>query len=245
MQVRQANYILTLTGCFMYETPYTLSGNAHGSVAEQYKRRTILTTDGTFPSCKARLLVKSKREIELTPLEVSITAISDRCNQLKNASESIPLNAKQLQLILQGTVRLQVNSGPMEIANAFLKSEVIGKYPLDRIQVLANQFSTFIEACSVALCKNKEVIGADQLEYHEDLEEGFLDLKQKLTPYLECVKAYTAKYKQNIIKKFILSFCPYVDIHQRHPINYLLCYHSLVFRPQLRHQLLLQPVPRQ
>lgn len=34
---------------FVFETPYTLSGKKHGSVEEQCKRRTILTSEFGFP----------------------------------------------------------------------------------------------------------------------------------------------------------------------------------------------------
>ena len=33
---------------FVFETPFTLSGKAHGALAEQHKRKTILTSNDYF-----------------------------------------------------------------------------------------------------------------------------------------------------------------------------------------------------
>jgi hypothetical protein len=48
---------------FMYATPFTLDGRAHGELVEQYKRKTILTTCQTFPYIKTRLTVISREQV--------------------------------------------------------------------------------------------------------------------------------------------------------------------------------------
>lgn len=48
---------------FMYCTPFTLDGRAHGDLHEQYKRKTILTTSHAFPYIKTRINVIHKEEV--------------------------------------------------------------------------------------------------------------------------------------------------------------------------------------
>ena len=50
---------------FMYCTPFTLDGRAHGELHEQFKRKTILTTSHAFPYIKTRVNVTHKEEVRL------------------------------------------------------------------------------------------------------------------------------------------------------------------------------------
>lgn len=50
---------------FMYCTPFTLDGRAHGDLHEQYKRKTLLTTSHAFPYIKTRINVAHKEEVGL------------------------------------------------------------------------------------------------------------------------------------------------------------------------------------
>ena len=47
---------------FIFSTPYTLDGNPHGELKDQYKRKTILETEKHFPYVKTRIEVR-KAEI--------------------------------------------------------------------------------------------------------------------------------------------------------------------------------------
>ena len=42
---------------FIFSTPYTLDGNPHGELKDQYKRKTILETEKHFPYVKTRIEV--------------------------------------------------------------------------------------------------------------------------------------------------------------------------------------------
>lgn len=48
---------------FVYCTPFTLDGRAHGDLHEQYKRKTILTTSHAFPYIKTRINIIHKEEV--------------------------------------------------------------------------------------------------------------------------------------------------------------------------------------
>ena len=65
---------------FIYETPYTLSGVVGQStnLADQHKKKTILTVEKHFPYMKKRLLVTSKQVVTLSPIENSLEAVEQR-----------------------------------------------------------------------------------------------------------------------------------------------------------------------
>jgi len=57
---------------FVYETPFTVDGRAHGELDEQYKRKTIITTSHSFPYIKTRLAVVSREQVSSLCLVDSI-----------------------------------------------------------------------------------------------------------------------------------------------------------------------------
>ena len=50
---------------FIYATPFTLDGKAHGPLNQQYKRKTILTTERAFPYVKTRIPVIDKQQVSV------------------------------------------------------------------------------------------------------------------------------------------------------------------------------------
>ena len=48
---------------FMFATPFTEDGRAHGQLSEQLKRKTVLTTSHAFPYVKTRLQVVHRQEV--------------------------------------------------------------------------------------------------------------------------------------------------------------------------------------
>ncbi|KAH7638366.1 dedicator of cytokinesis protein 7-like protein [Dermatophagoides farinae] len=57
---------------FIYSTPFTMDGRAHGQLYEQYKRKTILSVEHAFPYVKTRIVVKNRHQHSLLPIEVAI-----------------------------------------------------------------------------------------------------------------------------------------------------------------------------
>jgi hypothetical protein len=55
------------TDQFIFESPFTKSGKAHGDLADQCKRKTILRTAKAFPFVKSRLPVIEKKEVRIMP----------------------------------------------------------------------------------------------------------------------------------------------------------------------------------
>ncbi|XP_026638060.1 dedicator of cytokinesis protein 7 isoform X1 [Microtus pennsylvanicus] len=169
---------------FMYCTPFTLDGRAHGELHEQFKRKTILTTSHAFPYIKTRVNVTHKEEIILTPIEVAIEDMQKKTQELAFATHQDPADPKMLQMVLQGSVGTTVNQGPLEVAQVFL-SEIPGDPKLFRHHnKLRLCFKDFTKRCEDALRKNKSLIGPDQKEYQRELERNYHRLKEALQPLI-------------------------------------------------------------
>uniref|UniRef100_A0A674K957 Dedicator of cytokinesis 6 n=1 Tax=Terrapene triunguis TaxID=2587831 RepID=A0A674K957_9SAUR len=169
---------------FLFCTPFTRDGRAHGDLHEQHKRKTLLTTSHAFPYIRTRLPVVHKEEIILTPIEVAIEDMQKKTQELAFATHQDPADAKMLQMVLQGCVGTTVNQGPLEVAQVFL-AEIPDDPRLYRHHnKLRLCFRDFTKRCEDALRKNKALIGPDQREYHRELERNYLRLRESLHPLL-------------------------------------------------------------
>lgn len=119
---------------FMYATPFTTTGKAHGELHEQYKRKTILTTATHFPYVKTRIQVVDRKQIILTPIEVAIEDIQKKTQELSNSIRQEPPDPKILQMVLQGCIGTTVNQGPMEMAVVFLSDLLDGEKSPTKLQ---------------------------------------------------------------------------------------------------------------
>uniref|UniRef100_A0A8B9TUF1 Dedicator of cytokinesis 11 n=1 Tax=Anas platyrhynchos TaxID=8839 RepID=A0A8B9TUF1_ANAPL len=166
---------------FVFETPYTLSGKKHGSVEEQCKKRTILTTSNSFPYVKKRIPVNYEHQVNLKPIDVATDEIKDKTAELQKLCSAGDVDMIQLQLKLQGCVSVQVNAGPLAYARAFLSDSQSSKYPAKKVNELKEMFRKFIQACGIALELNERLIKEDQVEYHEGLKSNFRDMVKELS----------------------------------------------------------------
>ena len=66
---------------FVYETPFTLDGRAHGELDEQFKRKTIITTSHAFPYIKTRLAVVSREQVTRWSTWLCVFWLSDTIYQ--------------------------------------------------------------------------------------------------------------------------------------------------------------------
>ncbi|XP_043940533.1 dedicator of cytokinesis protein 6 isoform X3 [Protopterus annectens] len=169
---------------FMFCTPFTLDGRAHGDLHEQFKRKTILTTSHAFPYIKTRINVIQKEEIILIPIEVAIEDMQKKTQELAFATHQDPADAKMLQMVLQGCVGTTVNQGPLEVAQVFLADIPDDPKLFRHHNKLRLCFKDFTKRCEDALRKNKTLIGPDQKEYHRELEKNYHRLKEALSPLI-------------------------------------------------------------
>uniref|UniRef100_A0A670ZXB9 Dedicator of cytokinesis 8 n=1 Tax=Pseudonaja textilis TaxID=8673 RepID=A0A670ZXB9_PSETE len=169
---------------FMYTTPFTQDGRPRGELSEQYKRKTILTTMHAFPYIKTRINVIQKEEYVLMPIEVAIEDMQKKTLELAVATNQVPLDAKMLQMVLQGSVGATVNQGPLEVAQVFL-AEIPDDPNLYRHHnKLRLCFKEFIMRCREALEKNRHLITPDQKEYHKELKKNYEKLENSLRPMI-------------------------------------------------------------
>ncbi|KAJ3657218.1 hypothetical protein Zmor_016234 [Zophobas morio] len=166
---------------FMFETPFTKDGKARGNPEEQWKRRTILKTEYSFPYVKKRIKVQSRRTTELSPIEVAIHEMHVRVQELEDVVFMEPTDAKKLQLLLQGSVCVQVNAGPLAYASVFLDPALCNMYPEDKVEELKDIFREFLKICYSALQVNGKLISQDQLEYQEVLRQNYKKLCTSLS----------------------------------------------------------------
>ncbi|KAJ6223084.1 hypothetical protein RDWZM_001629 [Blomia tropicalis] len=179
---------------FVYEQ--RIGGKVAATVAEQYKKRVILTVANSFPYFVKRILVSDRREVILSPIEVAIDEMQERVRQLEHVISS--RDAKHLQLVLQGSVNATVNAGPIAYANAFLRTpmgpEMNVEPDCSDIEVtdgnscafsesqkhLKFLFEQFLDLCECALKLNEKLIKPNQIEYHQNLKSNFEKLRNEL-----------------------------------------------------------------
>ncbi|XP_076304439.1 dedicator of cytokinesis protein Ziz isoform X14 [Tachypleus tridentatus] len=167
---------------FVFETPFTLSGNkAQGIPEEQCKRRTVLTTINSFAYIKKRIPVFSKSTKVLEPIEVAIDEMQVRVCEIQEVVSLKPTDLKKLQLKLQGSIGVQVNAGPLAYSRAFLSEENYAKYQKEKVAELRSVFRRFLHVCQEALELNSRLVTSDQYEYHENLRKNYQNLMEALS----------------------------------------------------------------
>lgn len=70
--------VVNISERFVFATPFTPGGKAHGELREQCKRKTILTVATHFPYLKTRIRVVARKQIVLSPIEVAIEDIQKK-----------------------------------------------------------------------------------------------------------------------------------------------------------------------
>jgi hypothetical protein len=171
---------------FVFVTPFTMSGKAHGALHEQYKRKTILTVEHSFPFVLKRLPVVAKREEVLSPIENAIEDITNRTLQIQVELERQPPILKAIQSLLQGSVRLQVNAGSVEVARVFLGPSR-KEYPAQHVQVLERRMMEFLKACEALVRLNRTLIDHNdptQLAFQEEMQNGFNEISREIDSVL-------------------------------------------------------------
>ncbi|XP_050685080.1 dedicator of cytokinesis protein 7 isoform X2 [Leptidea sinapis] len=186
---------------FMYATPFTADGRAHGSLAEQCKRKTILTTAHHFPYLKTRIQVVHRSTIILSPIEVAIEDIQKKISELSAATSQEPADAKMLQMVVQGCIGTTVNQGPLELAQVFLSPVAEGTQPPTRLtNKLRLAFKDFSKKCQDALRKNKNLISSEQREYQRELERNLQRFTARLAPLLASPVSHAALLTNGVSK---------------------------------------------
>lgn len=168
---------------FIFSTPFTTDGSPHGDLADQYKRKTILTTVNHFPYVKTRIQVAQQKQIVLTPIEVAIEDIQMKVAKLDAAMKGN--DPKILQMELQGCIGTTVNQGPIEIARVFLRDLFDGKVPSKHENKLRLCFKELLKKSGDALKRNRQFIKKDQEAYQNQLEKSYHQCMDYLKPLIQ------------------------------------------------------------
>jgi hypothetical protein len=98
---------------FYFHTPFTKGTALHGSLGEQWLRRTLLTVNQTMPSIVKLVMVADMQVREFQPARVAFKQLRDRTRVIENAL-AVGDFRKMQQLLVQ------VNEGPSKVAEMFL-----------------------------------------------------------------------------------------------------------------------------
>ncbi|KAK4490505.1 hypothetical protein RD792_001185 [Penstemon davidsonii] len=179
---------------FLFDTPFTKNGKTQGGLEDQWKRRTVLQTDGSFPALVNRLLVTKSELLEFSPVENAIGMIETRTAALRNELEEprssdgdqLP-RLQSLQRILQGSVAVQVNSGVLSVCTAFLSGEPATRLRSQELQQLIAALLEFMAVCKRAIRVHFRLIGEEDQEFHTQLVNGFQSLTAELSHYIPAI----------------------------------------------------------
>jgi len=119
----------------------------------------------------------------LDPIRSAIDLIESRVLALKTELSVDPPNTKTLQNVLQGSILLQVNQGPLAVAQTFLAHP--DQYPSEQVEQLREGMANFVRSCGFVLKFNKKLITEDQVPFHARLEEAYLALQEETNKYLQ------------------------------------------------------------
>ncbi|XP_072984284.1 guanine nucleotide exchange factor SPIKE 1 isoform X2 [Typha latifolia] len=179
---------------FLFDTPFTKNGKTQGGLEDQWKRRTVLQTEGSFPALVNRLLVVKSESLEFSPVENAIGMIETRTAALRNELEEprssdgdqLP-RLQSLQRILQGSVAVQVNSGVLSICTAFLSGEPATRLRSQELQQLIAALLEFMAVCKRAIRVHFRLIGEEDQDFHTQLVNGFQSLTAELSHYIPAI----------------------------------------------------------
>ncbi|KAL4203111.1 hypothetical protein AMTRI_Chr01g102360 [Amborella trichopoda] len=179
---------------FLFDTPFTKNGKTQGGLEDQWKRRTVLQTEGSFPALVNRLLVVKSESLEFSPVENAIGMIETRTAALRGELEEprssdgdqLP-RLQSLQRILQGSVAVQVNSGVLGVCTAFLSGEPATRLRSQELQQLIAALLEFMAVCKRAIRVHSRLIGDEDQDFHTQLVNGFQSLTAELSHYIPAI----------------------------------------------------------
>ncbi|GFQ00498.1 dedicator of cytokinesis protein 11 [Phtheirospermum japonicum] len=168
---------------FMFDTPFTKNGKTQGGLEDQWKRRTVVQTEGSFPALVNRLQVIKSESLEFSPVENSIGMIETRTAAIRNELEEPRSSSSSegdqlprlhsLQRILQGSVAVQLNSGVLSVCTTFLSGEPATRLRSQELQQQIVALLEFMAVCKCAIRVHFRLIGEEDQEFHTQLVNGF------------------------------------------------------------------------
>eukprot|EP01091_Cochliopodium_minus_P014114 TRINITY_DN4729_c0_g2_i1.p1 TRINITY_DN4729_c0_g2~~TRINITY_DN4729_c0_g2_i1.p1 ORF type:complete len:1936 (-),score=552.25 TRINITY_DN4729_c0_g2_i1:12-5237(-) len=170
---------------FYYQVPFNPKTGkvGQGETSELHMKKTIITTEFHFPYILKRIPITRKKEVIVTPIEIAISALQDRCNKLHSELNAEGgAQSKTLSHVLQGSVMVTVNEGTLTYAKVFLGKP--SNYPQNFVEELKDTFLHFFAICQKALIINSKLIDPNQIELQNEMESGYKSLYLQVNKYI-------------------------------------------------------------
>jgi hypothetical protein len=130
---------------FTFSTPFVPgSKRAQGDTAEQCLRRTVCRTQFPLPNFLGRSVVVETTFKDLSPIQFAYVKLRSQTERIAEAAAG---DVHELQPLLAGTWAVQVNAGPREYINVFLKDAPETKYTMR----LRQAYAAFMKASKEGL----------------------------------------------------------------------------------------------
>eukprot|EP01129_Flabellula_baltica_P003357 TRINITY_DN13138_c0_g1_i1.p1 TRINITY_DN13138_c0_g1~~TRINITY_DN13138_c0_g1_i1.p1 ORF type:complete len:1073 (-),score=196.31 TRINITY_DN13138_c0_g1_i1:71-3289(-) len=166
---------------FAVEIPFFPDGKFTEDVDKQWKIRRIYETEETFPGTFKRLKIVNETNTTKGPLECAVDLIGERIKLLQQQFDIEPPNAKTLQIVLQGSVMIQVNAGPIAIARYFLGKA--DEFDEDMIRKLRDNLDAFARQVLLGLRLNTTLVDDSTRPHHEAMIESYNDFCGALSEF--------------------------------------------------------------
>ncbi|GIQ80169.1 dedicator of cytokinesis [Kipferlia bialata] len=175
---------------FSYTTIFTRSGSKkiEDALEDVCRRRTVLTVKHPFPYLVSRQAVVDREVTEFSPLQSAVVLCEEQTAKLVSQTTAPNPDLNSLQLVLQGSVMPQINSGLLPPARIFLHNT---DYSEDDRLALHAALCGFLDSASDAIKLGRRLVAGVPalLEFHEQLEKGFRSLTHSLALLLNGTSA--------------------------------------------------------
>ncbi|OHT04172.1 hypothetical protein TRFO_28401 [Tritrichomonas foetus] len=170
---------------FYFDTPFTTSNKAQGTIEQQWLRRTLLEVENAMPSIFKLEKVNRIIEKKFAPIRVSYRQLRDRCAQIESAIAQSDF--RNIQQLLHGSLLVMVNEGPSRMAEVFLSDDAELEGGCEKYkEKMKKTFRLFLKANEDALTMHAKHVAKNPMfiPLQNELESGFVSLKEKLEKYI-------------------------------------------------------------
>ncbi|MDP2434419.1 MAG: hypothetical protein Q8P67_01605, partial [archaeon] len=188
---------------FSFSVPYTVDGSKPSEdFSKQCVRKTILTTDRSFPFVKNRLEIVQHQIIELSPIETATEMIQEKIGLIRAASleankaaDGTGLRSEKeacnvLQQLLQGAVLTMVNAGPFALATLFLSEPT--KFARPHVIAIRETFTDFMDSIEKAIAANRRVVSGDLIPFQQECERSYEIMQEKFQGLLASTSSFVS-----------------------------------------------------
>lgn len=153
-----------------------------GTVENQWLRRTVLTTEYPMPSIFKRVKVIKIETLDIEPIVFWTTTVAKKVEELRVSV--ISENVSQIQPLLNGILLVQVNDGPLKLAEVHLKD----KPNTSNTVAMKEQFKILLEFLERGIATTRKSIDGNSnpnaRDLQKEIETSFKAFKNDMEPYL-------------------------------------------------------------